>query len=516
MALFERNHAEPILDMLTPYLADKRWFAAKGHHIERIDILEQGEWHTETGHWLLTLIEVHCTDIPPQTYFLPLAICREDNAGEDKLKSLESWSLAWVREEERSGLLYEAFGDDQFCRTLVRSMGQNVNLPFGEGQIEFRASHLFGELADCVEEPVHHPALEMSHTAVCFGNRLFLKGYRRLQAGTNPEVEAGRFLTERSPCSPVVPVVGTAEFRRADGQTLTLALLQAYVENQGIGWNFVVDHLERFLTEQLAEPAPHAVESPDSFHGFLLSLMDILGRRTAELHQAFGHSVGEVAFEPEPITPEDLVTWSTRLHADAVGILDILKNQGNDLPVELRSAMDHLLTLRPILLDHISRLATMDIVAAKMRYHGDYHLGQVLLVKNDFIITDFEGEPLRSMEERRQKHSPLRDVAGMLRSFSYAATVATNRVTTERPADRRRLGPMVQAWEQEATEVFLKGYRAAIQGCPGWPVDPNAAEQLIQFFIIEKALYELRYEMANRPDWLSIPLFSLIRKLEQQ
>jgi maltose alpha-D-glucosyltransferase/alpha-amylase len=151
-----------------------------------------------------------------------------------------------------------------------------------------------------------------------------------------------------------------------------------------------------------------------------------------------------------------------------------------------------------------------------MRYHGDYHLGQVLRVDEDFVIIDFEGEPARSMDERRQKHSPLRDVAGMLRSFSYAAAVATNRLTNEDPVDRHRAGPLVESWEEQVRDAFMSGYRAAVQGCPAWPEEPGAAERLIEFFVIEKALYELRYEMGNRPDWVSVPLFSLLRNLEDQ
>ncbi|BAN36238.1 trehalose synthase [Sulfuricella denitrificans skB26] len=499
--------------VLAPYIANKRWFAAKGRRIDRIEILEQGEWNTAQGSWLLTIIEVYCAGLPPQHYFLPLAICWEEEAGEEKLQTLAPWTLAKVRQKEHIGVLYGAFGDDRFCRELVKGIGQNIDLPLGKGQVEFRAGSAFGELADGIEAPVRQPALEQSNTAVYFGNKLFLKCYRRLQLGTNPEVEVGRFLTEKSPFPHIVPVGGAVEFRRADGQTMTLALLQAYVENQGMGWNFAVDYLERFLAGQLAEPAPHSTESTESPHGYCLALMDVLGRRTAELHRAFCHSTGDPDFEPEPITPKDLAAWSTRAHAEAVATFDGLENRRDGLSGELHSACDRLLSLRLALLDRISPQALAGISAAKMRYHGDYHLGQVLLVENDFIITDFEGEPARTLDERRQKHSPLRDVAGMLRSFSYVSAMATNRATTERPADRHRLGPLVQAWEKEASEAFLKGYRDAIQGCPSWPAAPGAAERLIEFFVIEKALYELRYEMDNRPDWLPIPLFSLLRTL---
>ena len=261
--------------------------------------------------------------------------------------------------------------------------------------------------------------------------------------------------------------------------------------------------------------------------------MRLLGQRTGELHAAFARRTGNPAFEPEPIEEADLASWSTQLRNEAVATLDELEKQLERLTPDIRAAADRLLALRKTLLAQISPAALQGIRAAKMRYHGDYHLGQVLRVENDFIITDFEGEPGRTLAERHQKHSPLRDVAGMLRSFSYVSAVAANQSTSERPADRHRVGPLVRTWELEVGDAFLKGYQAAVSGIAtadeatadataddnpdsAWPSAPGAAERLVGFFVIEKALYELRYEMGNRPDWLSIPLFSLIRTLDAE
>ena len=496
--------------VLTPYLISKRWFAAKGHTISRIELSEQSEWNSPQGSWLMTIIEVHFTELPPQLYFLPLAICWENEGGEERIKALGAWALARVRQKERTGLLYGAFGDDRFCRALVQGIGDNLRLPFGKGKLVFSAFKAFGDLASGLLAPVRHPALEQSNTAVYFGDQMFLKGYRRLQTGSNPEVEVGCFLTEQSPFPHIVPVAGALEFLRADGQKQTLAILQAYVENQGSAWNFAVDYLERFLAEQLAEPSPQA-ESP---HGYFLKFMDLLGQRTGELHRAFSRTTGNSAFDPEAITADDLLDWSARLRHEAVTTLDDLEKRHGTQPAELQAGTDRLLSLRKALLARIALSSVEGIAAAKMRYHGDYHLGQVLRVENDFVITDFEGEPGRSIGERREKHSPLRDVAGMLRSFSYVGAVAANHTTKERPGDRQRIGPLVQAWEQETTLAFLTGYRKAMGDGNILPAEPVAAERLIEFFVIEKALYELRYEMTNRPDWLSIPLFGLIRILD--
>jgi maltose alpha-D-glucosyltransferase/alpha-amylase len=498
-------------EVLVPYLARKRWFAAKGREIQRIDVIEQGEWNSSYGIWLMTLLEVHCAGIEPQTYFLPLAIAWEDDAPEGMLLSLAPWTLAKVREKARVGILYGAFGDDRFCRALVRRMQSGLALSLGEGKVQFRANEVIADLSAALEEPVRHPALEQSNTAVYFGAKLFLKGYRRLQLGTNPEVEVGCFLTDKSPYPNIVPVAGVIEYCRADGQIMALALLQSFVENQGNCWNYTVEYLERFFAEHLAEPTKNGNGDP---HGFFLGQMNLLGRRTGELHQALARKTGDVDFDPESVDAEIVSCWIDSIRQEVVVTFDRIEERRASLPKSLHAACNRLLALGPALSELLTAEDLQGLRAARTRYHGDYHLGQVLLVRDDFIITDFEGEPARPLAERRAKHSPLRDVAGMMRSFSYAAAVAVNRCTIERPNDRKLLGPLAQVWEDATGANFLAGYRAAIDGCPSWPGDNRHAERLIGLFVVEKALYELRYELDNRPDWLAIPLYALLRTID--
>ncbi|MEO5329358.1 MAG: maltose alpha-D-glucosyltransferase [Magnetococcus sp. THC-1_WYH] len=502
--------------VFAPYLASKRWFAAKGHSIDRVTILDQGKVKSPEASWLLTIIEIHCLNLDPQLYFLPLAICWEDGTNEEKLQALVPWTLAKVRQKDRRGSLYSAFVDDRFCRALVQNIGKNLDLQLSKGRVEFRASKAFYDLADGINEPLLHPVLEQSNTAVYFGKRLFLKGYHRLQPGTNPEVEVGHFLTEHVPFAHIVPVAGAVEYRRADGQVLTLGLLQAFVENQGTGWDFSLDYLERFLSEQLDNADFHSEEVKNSPHEYFIALMKVLGNRTAELHHAFSRSVGNAAFDPEPITSEDFNAWSIEIQAEAVATLNGLERLNDRLSGDLRTFSDRLLSLRTALLDAISTQSLQGIVATKMRCHGDYHLGQVLLKENDFIIIDFEGEPSRPMEERHRKYSPLIDVAGMVRSISYVAATVTNRLTSERPADSIRLNALIDDWLIAVTDAFLNSYWEVIHGCPASPAQPEEKEKLLNFFIIRKNLYELRYEMDNRPAWLSIPLISLLRILDNR
>jgi maltose alpha-D-glucosyltransferase/alpha-amylase len=417
------------------------------------------------------------------------------------------------------GILYGAFGYARFCRALARGIGANLDLPFGgagKGTLAFRACPSFAALADGIDMPVRHPALEQSNTAVYFDNRLFLKGYRRVQAGANPEVEVGRYLTETARFDHIVPVAGSIELRGADGETYTLALLQAYVEHQNIGWSYALDYVDRFLAERLADPNGRQESGSASPHGFFLALMEILGRRTGELHLAFCRDTDDAAFAPEPIEAADLEQWSRQARNLAVTALDALEAFRENASDDIRAAIDRLLAQRQPLLDRFAPQRLSGIAGLKTRYHGNYHLGQVLLAQNDFVITDFEGNTQRPLAERRRKHSPLRDVASMLRCFSYVSAMATNRATAERPTDRHRLGPLVQCWESETTAAFLAGYRATVARCPAFAESAGTLERLVEFFTLEKALDELLGEMENRPDWLPIPLFSLLRRIDAQ
>ncbi|WP_198159350.1 maltose alpha-D-glucosyltransferase [Methylomonas lenta] len=502
--------------VIGPYLASKHWFKEKNRTIEGLSIVEKGEWNTQEGSWLLTLIEVCYTDLEPERYFLPLAIRWEDDVTEEQLMTLSTWTLAKVRHKARMGMLYGAFGDERFCRALARGISTGLVLEFGKLRIEFQAYQSFAALADGIDTDVSHPALEQSNTAVYFDNRLFLKCYRRLQPGINPEVEVGRYLTESAGFLHAVPVAGSIEIRDATDVPYTLALLQPYVEHQSNGWSFALDYVARFLADQLADSDVNATSGADSPHGYFLALMEIVGRRTGELHLAFSQETGDPAFTPEPIVPEDIVSWSQATHLSAVSALDALEVFREAVPEEIRIGINRLLAQRQLLLEHFSQRSLDHVGGLKTRYHGNYHLGQVLRVQNDFVITDFEGDPECPLTMRRCKHSPLRDVASMLCCFSYVSAMATNRATAERPHDRHRLGPLVQRWEAESTAAFLAGYYAVTEQSWTFTSDMASTVALIEFFTFEKILDELCHEMEQRPDWLSIPLFSLLRRLEGQ
>jgi maltose alpha-D-glucosyltransferase/alpha-amylase len=235
--------------------------------------------------------------------------------------------------------------------------------------------------------------------------------------------------------------------------------------------------------------------------------MGTLGERTAQLHRALTLPGGGPDFDPEPVTDADVASWKARVHAEAQATLELLAARTERLDEKMREDAKALLKNPRGLLDRIDATAFDPAGARKLRYHGDFHLGQVLLRQNDFLIIDFEGEPARSLQERRAKHSPLRDVAGMLRSFDYA------RWNALRPAalhgdDEARCAALASAWLDAARTAFLDGYARAADGA-GLYAAFDSARDLLRLFEIEKALYELRYELDNRPGWAGIPLAGL-------
>jgi maltose alpha-D-glucosyltransferase/alpha-amylase len=332
----------------------------------------------------------------------------------------------------------------------------------------------------------------------------FLKFYRRLQSGINPELEIGRYLTEVVRFPNIVPVAGAAEYRHHDGRVVTLALLQAFVMNQGDGWDYTINYLVRFLEERRTD-----VAMAEDAHGAYLELVKTLATRTAELHRALASPTADDAFSPQPIQPQDVSGWVQNVRREAQKTLDMLAERVGQLPIAIVPEAELLLSRRDTLLKRIEAAVPSPPQGLKTRHHGDYHLGQVLLKRNDFIIVDFEGEPARPLEERRMKHSPLRDVAGMLRSFTYARRTAMQDCAVQTADDCGRWDVLVDKWESDVRSTFISTYDSIARPA-GIYQSLDDVLPLMTLFEVEKALYETRYELGNRPDWTHIPLRALI------
>ncbi|MDH4093695.1 MAG: maltose alpha-D-glucosyltransferase [Betaproteobacteria bacterium] len=504
MAVKTREHFET--QVLPAWLGVQRWYAAKGDASARVRLGDWALWETGRASCMLALLEVEAGGESAQ-YFAPLALAWEDR-DEERVKALSGAAIAKVRQQASIGLLADALADEAFCRAVVVAIGEGSEVKGAQGTLRFTPTAAFAEIAceDVNLLPVGRPKAQSSNTVVTLGERLFLKGYRRVRAGVNPEFEIGRHLTEKLRFAHCVPVAGAVQYTAADGTQRTLALLQAYVPNQGDGWNHTVETLERYLEERRGAPPP-----PDA-HGVYLSLVHTLGARTAELHRALLTRTGDAAFDPEPVTDDDLAKWKAAVRSEAAATLDLLAARRGQMTAPARDDAATLIDARRALQARIERVRLPAGATLKARYHGDYHLGQVLLQKLDFVITDFEGEPARSFDERRAKHSPLRDVAGMLRSFDYARWTAL-RQALEGHADYERLAPHAADWVARVRRAFLGAYDEAARGS-GLYASFDDLHELLELFELEKALYELRYELNNRPGWVGIPLTGILALLE--
>jgi maltose alpha-D-glucosyltransferase/alpha-amylase len=509
MGMSERMRNQFELDILPRHIEIQRWYASKGIPIAQARLADYGVWETDGQSWLLPTLEL---DGPPggATYFMPLALAWEER-DEERMNGLTQAALAKIRQQAQVGVMGDAFYDEAFCRALVQAIRDGMELPTANGRLRFKATAAFAAIdADIANMPVGRPSGVSSNTVLTMDETLFLKGYRNVREGLNPELEMGRFLTEDAKYPSCVPVLGALEYIGNDGRTMTLAMVQAYVANQGDGWEHTLGYLERYLRD-FATTDGGTAPDPLIEHGGFLALMTTLGQRTAELHNALAMRTGAAAFEPEPLQPEDVARYTAAADADAKVTLALLHERIGQLPAVAQPDAQALLDMEAALHATIAARRPQTQGAIKSRYHGDFHLGQVLLRDNDFLLIDFEGEPARSFDERRTKGSPLRDVAGMLRSFNYARWSALRRVA-QSAEEAALLATPAAAWEQAAREAFLAGYMGSLTTADGKAAALDV--ELLALFELEKALYEMRYELNNRVDWAQVPLNGVLAMLQ--
>ncbi|RYF75867.1 MAG: maltose alpha-D-glucosyltransferase, partial [Comamonadaceae bacterium] len=445
-------------DTLPHYIAIQRWYASKGTAIERARVRDHAVWEVDGSSWMLPVLQL---EGPPgdATYFLPLALAWEE-ISEENVARLTPAALAKVRQQANVGVMGDAFYDEAFCRAMVQAIGAGTELATAQGRLRFRPTAVFASLAgsDLSTLQVSRPSAMSSNTVVNLDEKLFLKGYRLLRPGLNPELEMGRFLTEVVNYPNCVPVAGALEYFGNDGSVMTLALVQAYVPNQGSGWDYTLGYVERYLEEQRTGVGEIL---PGEVHGGFVALAATLGRRTGELHLALATRTGDAAFDPEPAVADDLQAWRDRANDEASKTIALLRQRMVDLPAAAQQDALQLLSRQDALRACIDASGGGTTTASKTRYHGDYHLGQVLVTGNDFVIIDFEGEPARSFDERRAKGTPLRDVAGMLRSFNYARWSALRRIA-QNPEELVKLDGAARDWEQQTRAAFLQGYQEGV------------------------------------------------------
>jgi maltose alpha-D-glucosyltransferase/alpha-amylase len=506
IAMAEKTRLQFETDTLPRFIETQRWYAAKGTAIERARIADHVVWQEGKISWVLALLDVGTAE-EPAWHFMPLALAWEER-DEERVRNLSTSAIAKIRQQASIGVMGDAFADEAFCRALVVAMAQRRDIATAHGKLEFRPTAAFAQLAgkNFAALPAARPQGSTSNTVVVMGERLILKGYRRLRPGASPELEMGLYLTEVVRYPNCAPLAGVLQYSGGDGKTHLLGLLQAYVANQGDGWTYSLEYLRRHLEVHRTAPATDAL--PINAHEAYLIMIRTLAKRTAELHRALATRTGNADFDPEPLTRADFDGYRQRALTEARNALGLLKSSIDEIPAADRDKANDVLAHQDRLIARLEASATEETQGQKIRIHGDYHLGQVLVTRNDFVIVDFEGEPGHSIEQRRAKQSPLRDVAGMLRSFSYVEHSAL-RTVAHSDVEFSKLSPLAKAWATEVRAAFISAYDAEARSTSMYStLQPGRG--LLGLFELEKALYELRYELNNRPTWAGIPLQGIL------
>ena len=521
---------------LPEYLPKQRWFAGKSRGIKSIRI---ADWiplnvllnaPSDASQSALALVEVEFDTGPPDLYFLPLAMSFGD-AENELQRSAPNAIVAPVLSQRGAGLLYDGAFDDQTCALLFSLIENASRINARQGSLRGIRGKAFLDLMVPAETTlqVRRSSAEQSNTSILFGDRFILKLFRRQEPGLNPDAEIGQYLAEKTNFDRIPPFAGSIEvdgLTGFDGKIASLAMLQGLVANEGDGWKWTLEDLDRYyetcaplpfpenLSGELRGPLELSDKPPTQVArdhlGLYLEAGATLGRRTAELHLALGAPTDDPAFAPEALTDMDLQAQLTGIRQHASSVLDVLKERLSHLPDEVVEVAASVLSRRRQILDHFGSLNGDFQRTQRIRIHGDYHLGQVLRVKTDFVILDFEGEPARPLAVRRAKQCPLKDVAGMLRSFGYAAYAGLMNYTARHPEDVTRLEPWAQLWERSAAAEFLRAYRDAAQGADFLPPRQVDFRKLLNVFLLDKVVYEILYELNSRPAWVRIPLMGIM------
>jgi maltose alpha-D-glucosyltransferase/alpha-amylase len=511
---------------LPGYLQACRWFGGKARRLRSATLIDAVTFKFHETAVYLATFEIQYREGSAETYLLPLGF-----AAQERVRALRqaqpdaivaNLMVESASEQAEEGVLYDASFDDGFARALLDAIARRRVFKGESAEIVAIPSRAFRRAAGPQLQSLQPAPLrrEQSNTSIKYGDRLVLKLFRRLEEGINPDLEIGRFLTEKTSFRNVPPLAGSMELRRGKRGPMALAILQGWIANEGDAWSYTLDQLKRYF-ENAQTRRNDEVELP-ARDKHLLDLLDqeipplaqdiigpylasaiLLGQRTAELHSALASDNGDPAFAPEFFTVHYRHSLHQSMRTLASKALGLLRDRINELPQAAQLHGAELLGMEHRILSRFRAILDRKITAMRLRVHGDFHLGQVLHTGKDFVILDFEGEPARPLIERRLKRSPLKDIAGMLRSFGYATTYAL-RSATVRPEDRAGLESWGRYWNIWVSVEFVKSYLGIATQAGFLPKSRDEMKVLLDLFILEKAIYELAYELNNRPDWVDV------------
>ena len=521
--VFAGRNRDALAGAIARYVRSRRWFGGKARTITGISLRDTVPLERDAGH--IALIDIEYADAEPDLYLLPLGMAQARRAEEEGTKS------ATLVARLRDGcLLFEPVAEARFAAALLDTIGRRRQLTGVRGVVAGVTTRAFRELRGAGELPSQVLKTEQSNTAIVFDETFFLKLFRRIESGANADLEMTQFLNETS-FTATPRLAGALEYRGGGVEPLTLAVLQGSTPNSGDAWTYTLDAISRFFEDVVSdagaagrlikatpsEPLLALVEKPlpdvaQETIGAYLADADALGRRTAQMHAALASRDDIPSFAPEPFTLHHQRSIYQSMRTQAVRTTQLLRRRAKGV-----EEADVFLAREPELQQRIRRVLDGRITGLRIRTHGDYHLGQVLRTGNDFVIIDFEGEPSRPLSERRIKRSALRDVAGMLRSFSYAPHAVVHgqsQGSVIRPEDIGALESGARFWHRWVSAAFLRAYLEESGEAAHLPRTRAELRTLLDAYLLEKALYEIVYELNNRPEWVRIPLRGVLELLE--
>jgi maltose alpha-D-glucosyltransferase/alpha-amylase len=515
-------------ERLLDYLPERRWFGGKARSLARASFVEIFGLPGSSA--VLALLQASYRDrAGKELYVLPLAFASGSRALE--LEGAEPDAVVArltpaASPRRGSGVVYDAVIDPSFAPALLRIISGRLRLRGRFGEV--RGSTTGGSMRsgrDLDRVFCRTLGKDQSNTSLLVGDRFLLKVIRKVDDGISPELELGRFFARRRLSVRVPRLEGSLEYLREGREPATLSILQKYVVHETDAFSYTLDSLrDYFARVRSGRPVEHpgagsllelsaqkpSVETVEAMGGYLTSAR-LLGRRTAELHRALGAGSRDPSFSAEPITPADRRSLHRSFQALTVRIFRQLRGRVSDLPAAVAAEVASVLAREAEILRKFQAIGEEARLGRRIRCHGDYHLGQVLKTRDDFVIIDFEGEPARSLSERREKHSPLRDVAGLLRSLHYAVDAALG---AEQARDRPRLGPAARSFRLWSSAAFLRSYLNAVRSSDLLPPSRTSLSLLLDLLILEKAIYEMGYELNHRPAWLGIPVRAVLDALD--
>ncbi|MFC1939470.1 maltose alpha-D-glucosyltransferase [Chloroflexota bacterium] len=538
--IYKREKKPALETTLLGYVRQRRWFGSKARYIRSSQIQDVIAIPYDSSVAHLILLRIDYSEGEPETYLLPITFASGERASQimDKLpQAVVAHLNLRGKSASNEGVIYDAMAEPDFRNALLNAMARRQRFKGGKGEaVATYTKSVFRRIRGPASKPLESSLLkgEQSNTSAVYGDRFKLKIFRRLEEGVSPELEIGRFLTGKEPFPNAPPVAGVIEYQTRRAEPITLAILHGYVHNEGDAWQYTLDSLGHYFEQVLANPG---VEVPMPVGASLLDISDenvpdviadsigpylfsaqLLGQRTAELHLTLASAIDEPNFVPEPFSVTYQRSLSHGMRGFAIQILQLLRQRLRRLPDDVKADAQKVLILEDVIIGRFRDIPKRKISGMRTRCHGDYHLGQVLYTGKDFVIIDFEGEPARHLGERRIKRSPLRDIAGMIRSFHYAVHFALRgqAPTVLRPEDIPMLEEWAEAWYLWVSATFLKSYLDIMLDTPILPQTREGIKVILDAYLLDKALYEVNYELNNRPDWVGLPLQGILQVLESE